>query len=186
MFGVKKKKREKASEVDLNRVVTPMLDMTFQILFFLIMNFRLPTPEGQVDLLLPDPPSGDPKESPVELDKKDDEYSVRLLVSADSGESQGLLAGMTWKPKNLQQAEGIAQIDGSGDQDDYARGLDRVLYGFYRKLKEVQPKEGGAQPQIKIEADGRLRYSELLRVMDVARKLKFQNIGVMLSQKTKE
>ncbi len=53
MFGRKPKGTEKQAEVDLNRVVTPMLDMTFQILFFLIMNFHIPTPEGQIDLILP-------------------------------------------------------------------------------------------------------------------------------------
>ena len=57
-----------------------MLDMTFQILFFLIMNFRLPTAEGQ---------------------------------------------------------------------------------------KEHQPKEDGKQPTIQIECPKKLKYSELLRVMDI-------------------
>jgi len=35
MFGQEHKTGEKQVDTDLNRVVTPMLDMTFQILFFL-------------------------------------------------------------------------------------------------------------------------------------------------------
>ena len=104
MFGKKTKGPEKEAEVDLNRVVTPMLDMTFQILFFLIMNFRMPTPEGQIDLLLPKDDEGAPS-LPQEdkLDKPEiDEYLLRITIyerAGDDGEAQGSITDMKWRKK---------------------------------------------------------------------------------------
>jgi biopolymer transport protein ExbD len=181
MFGRKPKRGEKQAEVDLNRVVTPMLDMTFQILFFLIMNFHVPSPEGQVDLILPAEDSGAPTEAPAEsLDKKDDEYRLRLICGGQ-GEGQGNIASMTWRPKSDKKAEPIVPVPPreNNEQQDYFRSLDSQLYGLYMRLRQIEPKEGGSQPSIRIECDERLRYSELLRVMDVARKMKFTNVGVM-------
>ena len=43
---------EKAAEITLP--ITPMLDMSFQLLFFFISTFKLPTdPEGTLDLSMP-------------------------------------------------------------------------------------------------------------------------------------
>ncbi len=175
MFGQINRKREKSAEVDLNRVVTPMLDMTFQILFFLIMNFRLASAEGQVNLVIPDP--ADESQGSGAFPTEADEYHVRLLASREPSQ-KGLLAGITWKPKRV-DAEKIVAIDPpESEPDDYARGLDRILYGLFLKLKEIQPGPGGVKPLIRIEVDSGLKYSELLRVMDVARKLKLDDLGV--------
>ncbi len=182
MFGKKPKGNTKQTEVDLNRVVTPMLDMTFQILFFLIMNFHLPSPEGQVDLILPAEDSGSPTQAPADaLDKTDNEYRLRLVCGGQEGEGQGNIATMTWRPKSDKQSTRIPPVKPAenNEQQDYFRSLDANLYGLFLKLREVEPKEGGPQPTIQIECDKRLRYSELLRVMDVARKMKFTNVGVM-------
>jgi len=182
MFGKGKRSAPKEVEVDLNRVVTPMLDMTFQILFFLIMNFRLPTPEGQVDLLLPKEDEGQPlqqQEDKLDKDKKD-EYRLRLEIYRNAGDdSQGTIRQMTWKLKEEQDAAPINEREPSNDKDEYNQKLSPKLYGLVVKLREYQPKEGGKQPTIKIEFDNKLRYSELLKVMDVLRKMKFTNVGVM-------
>ncbi len=177
----KKKKADKEVEVDLNRVVTPMLDMTFQILFFLIMNFRLPTPEGQVDLLLPkDDEAGAPINAPDQLDdKKSDEYRLRLNIFKNADDNQGTISAMTWKQKEDAAAAQINDADPSRDKEEYFTKLSPKLYGLAVKLREYQPKEGGKQPTIKIEFDNKLRYSELLKVMDVMRKMKFTNVGVV-------
>ena len=188
MFGKKKKKAEPQIETNLNRVVTPMLDMTFQILFFLIMNFRLPTPEGQVDLFLPKEEEGAPISAPEDnLDDKDkDEYRLRVFIFGQQGASQGTIAGLTWKPKKT-PVEPVNSVDpnDTNEKDESLKKLDPKLYGLVVKLREFQPKEGGKQPTIKIECDKKLRYSELLRVMDIFRKMKFQNVGVMPIPKDK-
>ncbi|MCE9531156.1 MAG: biopolymer transporter ExbD [Planctomycetes bacterium] len=186
MFGKRRKKEEKPIETDLNRVVTPMLDMTFQILFFLIMNFRLPTPEGQIDLLLPSEDSGPAQVTAPLLDEPDkDEYRLRIF----SGDSK-TIAGMTWKPKKT-EAEPIGpnllndgevnryKSDQAKESDSFLKDLEISLYGLAVKLREYQPKEGGKQPIIKIECHKKLLYSELLRVMDVVRKMNLTNVTVL-------
>jgi len=185
MFGKGKHSAPKEVDVDLNRVVTPMLDMTFQILFFLIMNFRLPTPEGQVDLKLPneDVAASNPTQVDTPLDKeKSDEYRLRLLVFRNADDQQGTIAGMTWRskddgPKNPGVA--IPQGDPAGEKDQYYEKLSPQMYGLVEKLREFKPKEGGKQPTINIECDSKLRYSELLKVMDILRYMKFNNVGVL-------
>ncbi len=187
MFGQKKKKSEPQIETNLNRVVTPMLDMTFQILFFLIMNFRLPTPEGQVDLFLPQEESGGQSASTDALDQVDDEYSLRVRVFGQPGdERQGTIAALSWIPKKAESETINPSADAGNEKDEYFQKLDPLMYGLVRHLKQYQPKEGGKQPTIKIEFDKKLRYSELLRIMDVCRKMKFQKIGVMPIPKGKE
>ena len=46
-----KRKREPGVEVELP--ITPMLDMTFQLLFFFIVTFNPQSLEGQLDFMLP-------------------------------------------------------------------------------------------------------------------------------------
>ena len=65
------------------------------------------------------------------------------------------------------------------EKDDYFRSLNSLMYGLVVKLKQYQPKEGGKQPTIKIECPDKLKYSEVLRLLDVMRKMKFQNVGVV-------
>lgn len=183
MFGKGIHSAPKEVDVDLNRVVTPMLDMTFQILFFLIMNFRMPTPEGQVDLLLPKQDEGEPlMQQEDKLDKdKSDEYRLRVLIYKNIEDQQGTIAGLTWKLKEDQQAVSINDVDPAdrNEKDEYFLRLSPRLYGLVEKLREYQPKKDGKQPTIKIECDNKLRYSELLRIMDIMRKLNFNNVGVM-------
>jgi biopolymer transport protein ExbD len=188
MFGKKHQVANKEAEVDLNRVVTPMLDMTFQILFFLIMNFRLPSPEGQLDLLMPKEDEGAPS-IPQEdkLDKPEtDEYLLRVTLferGGNEGEMQGTMVELSWRKKGekIEAAEPVARIDPGdrNEKDDYFRNLNSLMYGLVVKLKQYQPKEGGKQPTIKIECPNKLKYSEMLKVMDVMRKMKFQNVGVV-------
>jgi biopolymer transport protein ExbD len=193
MFGKGKHSGPKETEVDLNRVVTPMLDMTFQILFFLIMNFRLPTPEGQVDLKLPaEDPAAQATQAPdIPLDKeKSEEYRLRLLVFRNADDNQGTISGMTWRAKDDGPNApgvpiGVLDPNSTTEKDNYYLKLSPQMYGLVDKLREYKPKEGAAkQPTINIECDSKLRYSELLNVMDVMRYMKFNNVGVLPIPKT--
>lgn len=190
MFGKKHTSTAKEAEVDLNRVVTPMLDMTFQILFFLIMNFRMPSPEGQLDLMMPKEDEGAPS-MPQEdkLDKVEtDEYLLRVYIferGDGEGEKQGAMTELKWRKKGEkiddQGAEVVQRVDPGdrNEKDDYYRSLNSLMYGLVVKLKPYVPKEGAKPPTIKIECPDKLKYSEVLRLMDVMRKMKFQNVGVV-------
>jgi biopolymer transport protein ExbD len=68
---------------DANRVVTPMLDVTFQLFFHFVINFRPPVAEGQIDLALP----AVPEQAGVLAEQKS-EY--RLIVAAPRGRVEGI------------------------------------------------------------------------------------------------
>ena len=78
MFGNRKKKAEKEFTVDINRVVTPMLDMTFQLLFYFIINFKPAIEEGQLDLSLPSQEVAASSSTIDDSDDKPDEYIVAI------------------------------------------------------------------------------------------------------------
>lgn len=174
----------KNAEVDLNRVVTPMLDMTFQVLFFLIMNFRLPSAEGEIKLAFPkedadSAPVAVLPEAPDELD----EYVLRLYIAERGGGDA--ITEMKWRKKGQRiddaAAEVIARVD-PGDRnetDESLRKLNSLMYGLAVKLKPYQPREGGKAPTIKVECPAKLKYAEVLKVMDLMRKMNFKNVGLV-------
>ena len=90
---------------------------------------------------------------------------------------------MKWRKKgeNIDNAEMIIRTDpaSKGEKDDYLKNLDRLMYGLVVKLNEYKPKEGGKQPTIKVECPAKLKYAEVLKVMDVMRHLKFKNVGLV-------
>ncbi len=176
----------KDAEVDLNRVVTPMLDMTFQVLFFLIMNFRLPSAEGEIKLAFP---KDDPVPLPVVMLPAEpdevDEYVLRLYIAVrDGGDT---ITEMKWRKKGQRiddaNVETTARVD-PGDRnetDDSLRKLNSLMYGLAVKLRQHQPREGGKAPSIMVECPAKLKYAEVLKVMDVMRHLRFKNVGVVIA-----
>ncbi len=117
----------------------------------------------------------------------DDEYCLRVQ-SINKGEDKGKIGSMAWKAKNAKQADRIISFKPleNNEQEEYFRDLDSQLYGLYLKLREVEPRKGEAQPRIRIECDKELRYSELLRVMEVLRKMKLTNIAMAAIHKDGE
>lgn len=160
MFGQRKKKREKQLETDINRVVTPMLDMTFQILFYFVINFKPPIAEGQIDLNLPPEALGAPDTTTIDSDDKADEY--RITVYSQSGG----IDFMTFKVKTFEPEELPEK---------------NMLGSLQAKLKSI-PKPApnkGKPPVIKIECDKNLKYSELMELMNICREEGFKDVGIM-------
>jgi biopolymer transport protein ExbD len=152
-------------EVALGRVVTPMLDMTFQMLFFFVMQFRPLYLEGQIDFQLPDT-DGLREIKPPEAPAPDrDEY--RLTIVAKSG----LPEVMTWSSRT-----GAAETIPVGEQ------LPQTIQALEAKLQTIaRPRRGEDElaPLIKIEADKKLRYAVLVVIMDTCKRAGFNDVSVM-------
>jgi biopolymer transport protein ExbD len=85
MFG-KHKRRRDAEHIDPDLPITPMLDMTFQLLFFFVMTYRPQTQEQQIAVMLPENPGGgvnvpDPSAPPA---------PVLLVFEVHEGDNHGL------------------------------------------------------------------------------------------------
>lgn len=151
-----RRKRRRQGEVELN--LAAMLDMAFQLLTFFILTFKPAPVEGQVLLRLPPPEpvtgkvsgqrSGSEKDNPNPLQALD-----TLVISA-LAHSDGSLNQMS--------------VGGSADGGTPVGGLSALD----QKLGELLNDPGTGFKQVIIQVDSRLRYEELMRIIDVCTRQK--------------
>src|SRR5947209_18197910 len=160
MFGRKSRKEEKPIDVDLP--ITPMLDMSFQLMAFFIFTFKPMKPEGQLALYLPK--TDDVSESQATLppevpEEKQDEY--KILVTSKDG------------------AIGSIEVQGPASVTPIADVGQGKIFNLRQHLQSItKPKEGKKGPTIKIEASNELVYSQLILLMDICRQSGFDSVGV--------
>jgi biopolymer transport protein ExbD len=153
--------------------VTPMLDMTFQLLFFFLLNYHPSALEGQMNMALP----SDKQEAKADKlenvttgsDEKDDTLPADLTVQIKtqnsndaSEEDRGKISQLI-----LVGRDGPKEVPTSPTGDELGP-----------LLKELQAaREGGNltnKEDIKIQADSRLRWTYVVKVMDVCTKAGFK------------
>jgi biopolymer transport protein ExbD len=136
--------------VDVSLPITPMLDMSFQMLFYFVMTFQAANAlEGELDLYLPKGGTPQAKQpDQVDLSKDSDadlesQADVTVEVSSQRGGIDGL--SIREKARNTQIA-GVKALRPA--------------------LEKLRGELGGNVTRIKIQADGRLKYARLVDVMD--------------------
>jgi biopolymer transport protein ExbD len=137
--------------------VTPMLDMAFQILFFFVMTYRGAPTEGQFAMnLLPAQPATR-MDAPLTAEPSSSEVpaGLRTLPTALHSTPDGQLGRVT-----------LGEVDINGI-DQLKKELEDILghkdeYPFDQALLKVDP---------------RLRYSELMQVIDVFFRLNVTKIS---------
>jgi biopolymer transport protein ExbD len=136
--------------------ITPMLDMTFQLLFFFIMNFNPADLEGQLEMALPaanepchvrpkagealDVPNNGAVEFPIDLT-----VEVRARPVGEGGIS----------------ALSVKAIDGRSEPIDNLDALEKYLIDKHATSNN--------HDAIKIRSDSRLCIKHLMKVMDVCK-----------------
>jgi biopolymer transport protein ExbD len=170
-------RRSPAIGTEVTLPITPMLDMSFQLLFFFISTFKLPTGmEGSLDLNLPsdaqakaeDALNVDPhkpsEDAPPDL-KADINITVQTATqNTGSDESISFIT--------IEEEAGKTQL--SPSEKGYSTHLDELT----DKLKEIAQKKTGADsPTVKIEGDSRLKWRDVVRVMDACRNAGLPNIS---------
>ena len=159
-------KRKPDAEIEPNLPVTPMLDMAFQLLAFFVMTYHPSDLEGQMDLSLPsenitqakDKDQVDPNAPPDPNQKLELPANVTVIVRTQmDGENNGRISALT-----LQDLAGPHVIDNLG----------KLAAELKERSKTVENKEN-----IKIQADGKLKWEEVIKVMDVCQQTGFKNIS---------
>ena len=148
--------------------ITPMLDMTFQLLFFFIMNFNPADLEGQMDMSLPSEDikaakdkQADPK---AQVEKTPEpEFPSDLTVQVRTQNAEGSEGGIS--------ALFVKGLDG---KEDPVNGLDGLQKYLEDKRKTVTHKEA-----IKIRGDNKLRIKHLMKVMDVCKAAGYTNTSLI-------
>jgi biopolymer transport protein ExbD len=158
---VKNRRRKRDNPLDIVLPITPMLDMSFQLLAFFVMTFQSANAlEGQLDMYLPK--AGTPqakrpdqvdlsKDSDADLDQQAD---VAVVVSSQRGDVEGLAIREKTKTTPVEN-----------------------LAGLKPALVKLRGELGGTQTAIKIEADSHLKYDRLVKVMDACLAAGFRSVG---------
>lgn len=155
-----RKKRRNAEEppVEVSVPVTPMLDMSFQLLSFFILTFRPMPTEGQLAVNLPKVDASQQVESlPTPPEDQKDEYTV-TLISGSAGE--------------------VANISMKGPTGDM--GNIRNMADLHQQLQKIPkpPGKGAEGVAITVEASNDLVYGRLIDVMDMCKKAGYESVNL--------
>jgi len=149
-----------------------MLDMTFQLLFFFIATFKLPSGmEGSMDLNLP----SEATKAAQPLDKVDPTATSSTDPTID------LQAEITISVQTQAQgadADGISNItiEETAGKTPVPPPYSRDLHELTDKLAEIH-KTADAKQSVKIQGDAGLKWRGVIKVMDACRKAGFDNIS---------
>jgi len=154
--------------------ITPMLDMTFQLLFFFLVFFHPAALEGQMDLALPtDKPKVAPETKPEPADKnigEEDEPEeppeVTVIVKAIQGDDPRTLGQIS--DISVQLKEGVTAIREDGADQE------RLLVLLQEHLKKVRETLGN-QRDVLLRGERKLRWQYVVKVRDACQKAGFSN-----------
>jgi biopolymer transport protein ExbD len=177
------------SSPDLGLIITPMLDMAFQLLAFFIMTYHPPAREAMLDgTLLPATQLGSPAKG------KDDNVTqpdpaVRLgihvivrAVPAKKAKGEPLQPGqpreiLLKRPKDAILLR-IAELNKPGARPtDPPADLAAALKALAEELARSRGHPDEKDLPINIQADRSLRYGYFIAIQDVAKAAGFKSIG---------
>jgi biopolymer transport protein ExbD len=170
-------RRQSSAFVEPDLPITPMLDMSFQLLAFFITTFN-PTPtEGHIDVGLPAQPGGASTKLP---DPTDAELVEDITVRVDSDEN-GDIAGIA-----LFQGEGGAEVAIPGKSSQARDNLFKELKKRLAALKSGKTGDKAfAPPKIKLELPDNLRYKILIHLMDESNRAGYSSVAPVLKDDKK-
>lgn len=155
-----------APEVEMDRVITPMLDMTFQLLAFFLITFQpAAAVEAQMEFNLPatgearakTPDNVDPdRPSDTELSPKG---ALTITIKAQQGNASGDISHIV-----VQMPNGGRELSFNTPEE-----LSKYLLTVRESLENKN--------DIQIQADSGLKYAKVIRVVDLCRSANFLGIG---------
>jgi biopolymer transport protein ExbD len=159
-------RRKPDAEIEPNLPVTPMLDMAFQLLAFFVMTYHPSDLEGQMDLSLP-------SENITQAEKQE---NVQTDAQPDPNKALELPANVTVMVRTQMDGVNDGRISALTLQDDAGPHLVGTLDNLATELKE-RSKTVENKENIKLQADGKLKWEEVIKVMDVCQQAGFKNIS---------
>ena len=142
--------------------ITPMLDMTFQLLFFFIMNFNPADLEGQIEAALP---------------AQDQGIGARGGAAAPpNAPGPAFPSGLTVDVRTRPDGNGISAlfVRGADGKSVPIDGLDAL-----RKHLAVERAASNNKEAIEIRADARLSIGHLMKVIDACKGAGFTNTALV-------
>ena len=151
--------RTRTDHVEPDLPVTPMLDMSFQLLAFFIVTFKPAPTEGQIALALPKDGKSDSQLIDQTFEKRPAQLTVRVSAAAD-----GTIAGMT-----LLETDGPAGAKDLGTRVEAFR--DELTATANRLARENRP------GRLVLELDDTLIQEYVVQLMDTGTRAGFAELS---------
>jgi biopolymer transport protein ExbD len=172
-----------AEGVNLGLIITPMLDMAFQLLAFFVMTYHPHATEGHIDGKLLPPtnvqPAGkkekkDTFDAPVDRDPDAKDNLIVTIKGVAKGQTEGRHNEGEPTRILLKRPENAGQPDTIADTDiEWRTGLKKLRDELVRIHKSPSTSNVG----VSIEADPDLHQQYVVQVYDVCKAAGFRTIG---------
>jgi len=151
----RRRKKEQLVEPDLP--ITPMLDMSFQLLAFFVLTFRPMPQEAQLPLALPKIEGGGAANA-LSLPTAEEEELIVQVYALDNGN--------------------VAGIDAAPKTGSFKIGDDTSALFKYLKDKASQAQAAGAKvPKLRLEIGEKLNYQFVIKMLDEGKRAGFTEIS---------
>jgi len=163
--------------------VTPMLDMTFQLLFFFIATYKPATAvEGQIEMALPsmadvaaqDQKKADPKHSE---DIVDVPATFTIEIKAERGpdaKNPGAIRFLTIRGEAGKQDFTIDQNLADAEVSVRVKDMFNQVRKKLQDAKNTRVKKDNEKDTVRIMADGNTKWDQVMKVIDLCTELGFQ------------
>jgi biopolymer transport protein ExbD len=153
------RRRQGTDFVEPDLPITPMLDMSFQLLAFFIMTFKPAPTEGQIAMTLPKEEGG---EASVTAANPFDEKPVRYIITVEANESG--------QPKRMT----LKEADSANEPKD----LGVSLQSYMDELKKLAEQNRGKAPaKITLEMEPKLIQEYVVQLLDHGIRAGFTDIA---------
>jgi biopolymer transport protein ExbD len=160
-------RRQGTDHVEPDLPITPMLDMSFQLLAFFIMTFKPAPTEGQIAMSLPpaDPGGGMTAPDPF-APEKPPKYIIKVTATKEGS------------MKNISIKE-----DGTANEP---KDLGADMATYFKELQALREKHKGKPVKITLEMEGKLLHDYVIKLVDHAVRAEFTDIAPALAKTGKE
>lgn len=156
---LRKRPNSSADFVEPDLPITPMLDMSFQLLAFFIMTFRPAPTEGQIAMTLPKEEGGPSMSFP----SASDDTPIKYIVRAEASET-GTIKRLTLK-----------EADTANEPIDLGGGSD--LSKYFEELKRRAAESKGKPLKLTLEIEGNLLQGHVVGLLDHGIRAGFTDIS---------
>ena len=152
------KHKNETEDVQPDLPITPMLDMSFQLMFYFIMNFRVAPSEGQIAMSLPKEEGSATSDA---MPSQTADKPVSFIVTVAGG-ANGTIGAMT-----------IREKDGPPGGDEIGASIDR----YSAELKKRKAALGGRPSKLTLEIGDGVLHEYVVRLLDVGVQAGFEDIA---------
>jgi biopolymer transport protein ExbD len=170
---MRRRRRQGTDHVEPDLPITPMLDMSFQLLAFFIMTFKPAPTEGQIAMSLP--PAQEGSKTATELTDITAEQPKKYVITIEST-AGGSIRSMTFREEGSVDTKG--EDLGADVQKSFLPKV-KSLYETERKRIDAAKAKGTTipEPKLTLEFGPKVLQDYVIQVFDAAVQAGFTDIA---------